>query len=315
MPGPSRRHLLQAAVAGGFATIAGCLGDDDGNGESMPTPTPATGGVGDQLFAEWLPAPLDSDEVNQQWFLYTDIEHILSLSDVLPEEATESFGTTELQWGDGTISQQLSATSLYQNPDQNRVNPVTIIRGEYDQASMIDAFESEESDSIDSQTDIDEFTVFIQEPSDTNSAGSLAIGPSVLMFIAHTVENEGTESVEAIIDAGAGEGERLHQADDSLAQLMAELEGVAFADFGYAPEGPQSQSYAQGYVLDETEVTRRIALLFDSEGAVDEELTDEMTTGLEEDGFADVTSNQDGTLVRIEGSKPTDELQMFDSFS
>lgn len=309
----SRRRLLKVAITGSVAAMAGCLGDDGGSDDADPTPTPTEtdDGLadGEQLFFNWTPAPIDAETSEYHWFIFIDLEQINAVADLTPEEPIEGYEDFTLPVGEGTVNQHLRITPIVQDPEYSSIEPINIFDAEFDRDELTSSIENHEDAEWDDQLEYEGFTIFTTEGEEEGGGVDFAVGDSIFLFVLQTIPDEGTQITETLIDSAAGRAERIQAVSEDINRLYERLEGSTFVEFTYGRQDDDpTEGFVHAYTLTETTAERSFILLYESADGIQEDTVDEIQTGLENDGFEDVSRSTDGDLVTVSGSVPIEEF-------
>lgn len=214
---------------------AGEGGTDDGDDE---TERPDID-VGDQLYTEWIPVPATTTDgsVEDLAFVFADAAQLRQIEEALPESVTRRIPRENslplVQRG--PVDQLLRIQVPIREPDYSRLGSTTIFAGEFDREGLVDAYANTDQAEWDDRVTYEGFTIFVFEGSEDGPGESIAVGESAVLFVPQRTRGEQVETVQDVIDAGAGRTQRVHQFDSEIARLYSILDGSTFVGFRYGP--------------------------------------------------------------------------------
>ncbi len=351
MRSATRRSILALLGSGVTGSLAGCLGDGDDEATPTPrmspdstptptetptpaeptptpTPTPAPELTGDRLFTRWLPAPTESaPEPVMTRFNYFDIEHLLSLDDVLQDtimnriEGQRTIPGTE----SGPVHERLVPLTPLFEPDFNRINPWQVYAGEFDPEAVIASLAESEGE-VTTRTTYGDYEVAVW--GEGQNGVSVAVTESIFIMALHTLEGEETEVIGRYIDASVGDATRIQSTDSRIVQLFNRIADSTVCSFTYgAPlvgeedseEDPYDEDFIgliSSYTVTESETDLQIMYVFPDAETAEAALeyyqspdTDDPTQGLE--NYSDVSTTAEDGLMLLSGTIPTTDLEEF----
>lgn len=353
-----RRTLLKAAVASVALPVAGCSEDSDSgsptNGDSGDGADNQTenadgedGGetnsgddedsgreqddgrksvvVGNQPYTRWLPAPETAADssVEQLAFVYVDGAELRSLEDSLSDAAAEQVPREDalrlIQRG--SVDEYIRLQTPIREPDVEYATQTDIYTGSFDRTAILDAYRNYEDTEWDDESEYGEFTFLTTSRTDQRPGLSVGVSESTVLYVPHTIDDEETQIIEQFADAGAGDIQRVHEADSQIARLFSEVDGSTFVSFTYGSEfvtgGPDREppegllGAVGGTTVGESKTERKSVFPFADKqtaaAARDEETFPE--EGYRSDG--DISESVDGTIYTLTETLPTEEVERF----
>ncbi|WP_276252049.1 hypothetical protein [Haloarcula rara] len=294
------RRSLATAGAGALVGAAGC--------SSIPNPL-----GGNTPYANWLPVPDDISDDDHYSFTYLNLDDIESNEDELDDESfdTSNFEGTwapvDIDWEDVSgvttigIGGFLGLGGL-------------IVEAEFDRDDAISDLEDED---FEEDSEHEGYTLMLGP----EESQAYAVGDGALVSAPASEGDTGT--VEAIVDAKTGNGDRYGDENDDMGELIDALGGGTIID-GRTMDEPDEAEPAEGTFdamvasgqrakINGESTDLKHVVVYESEDDVDTDDLEEWVT--ENDGddgqfenLEDISYDSNGRKGIITGTGDTDEL-------
>jgi len=291
------RRGLAAVGAGTLVSTAGCSGG---------IPNPLGGGSG--VYADWLPAPDELGDRDHYQFYYFDAETIEANEDELNDENFD-FDSVEDSWTPLSFDWEDATTILYLGLN-------IVVEAAFNRE---DAIEDLEAEDFDDEPEHEGYSIYLN-PTETRAFG---VGDGTVVVTSAYGTEDPVDTIEAIIDAKAGNADRYADDSEDMGLLIDELSSETTVS-GRTSEEPSDEDPASGRFDDMVargntatingETTdRKWVVVYDNERNVDiddlEEWVDE-NDGNDQlfDDVDDISYESSGRAGIITGTVDTGEL-------
>jgi hypothetical protein len=283
------------------------------------TPTETDPPTGDEAFYRWLPTPIGDGPVEGFGFTYWNSKDLRTASDTLGEDYSDS-GEGLIPWLDEPIDEQLLLTveSVAKNPTYSVTEPSQIYTGEFDKETVADRIENDETYDWDSKSEYDNKILFTDEGRTDNPGITITVGPTELLSVVDVLDVEEPTITERLLDTNAGRIPLVQAISEDVGTIFQLLDGGTVVEFAYGDaysasgeDAPEGSVHSYDITPETTE--RQFIFVFQNGDAIREDRLTEISNGLAEDGYTDVSQNVDGKFAIISGTRPTEEVGNLDT--
>jgi len=280
-----------SAVAASSVGLAGCLGDD-----------------GDAATTDWIPAP-DLFDADGYRAFSTSPSALAEIQDSLTPSVIEEYESVVLDWQ--VADPTLEDVDRYTSGEKDDAGYIAVEHG-LDVGILAENLEADGFAAAGEHAGYD-----LYEADGGASARALDDG----RLVAAAAPDDGVGIVEGVIDAGNGDQERYHEANDAVAEVVGTIdttdnfwiEGYQRQTNTIAARGIFTDSVARGYgvLLDAEEVEATRVEVFTEDADIEEAA---INTYTEEnpllDGAQGLDWRVDGRLLVIEWTADPGELSL-----
>lgn len=314
-------------------------GSESPRGSSEATPgdgeTDGSVAVGDRLYTRWLPEPAFRPSAvgsatstsavgsaTSMSFVYEDGAALRSIADSLPDDAVV-LGENALPLVEaGRTDEILLLQTPLLRPEFQVFTPPRVIAGEFDRERVVESYLRLDDVEWDRQAEHGDFTFIANRTDERDTAvGPVSIGvsESVVLYRTHTGENQGTEGIEMLADAGAGRIDRIHEVEPRVARVFEVISGSTIASLFYGAQFKTNSSEdtpeglvgaGQGYTVGEEQTEHVLVYVFtdNSSAAAAGELEN---FPWEDERGRNLSETVDGPLYIARQTIPTAEFEKF----
>ena len=181
--------------------------------------------------------------------------------------------------------------------------PVSIVLGDYDTDAVVQAIESERE--WDRQAEAEQTTLFVAEQTDSTPAQTWGINSSAFLGARSLLAEQDTTVIERLLETRAGRVPRVYEQSEELRRLVELVGGEIIVEF-YDGCPLSGDAKLAGQMLSHT-ITRETVetqwtLVFESSDAVNDQIAPDVSEGLDETGYQNVSVTEQDRIVTISGT-------------